>query len=170
MLPTSEWMFGLLLENDNLLQYWKKVRVLITMRNLSYFETQRSYCRLLDSCSKPSQPGDPIRFTLQWRHNGCNSVSNHQSRHCLLYRLFRLRSKKTSKLCITGICAGNSPLTGEFPAQRTSNAENASIWWRHHAASETCTKKTQEAGRYSTTYRWPLWKITFGLEHFTRNR
>ena len=26
----------------------------------------------------------------------------------------------------------NSPVTGEFlPAQRASNAENASIWWRH---------------------------------------
>ena len=23
--------------------------------------------------------------------------------------------------------------TGEFPAQMTSNAENVSIWWRHHA-------------------------------------
>ena len=23
-------------------------------------------------------------------------------------------------------------MTGEFPAQRTSNAENVSIWWRHH--------------------------------------
>ena len=22
--------------------------------------------------------------------------------------------------------------TGEFPAQMASNAENASIWWRHH--------------------------------------
>ena len=22
--------------------------------------------------------------------------------------------------------------TGEFPAQRASDAENASIWWRHH--------------------------------------
>ena len=27
---------------------------------------------------------------------------------------------------------GNSPVTGEFPAQRASNAENVSIWWRHH--------------------------------------
>ena len=26
----------------------------------------------------------------------------------------------------------NSPVTGEFPAQRASNAETASIWWRHH--------------------------------------
>ena len=37
-----------------------------------------------------------------------------------------------SKLHITGLCEGNSPVTGEFPAQRASNAENVSIWWRHH--------------------------------------
>ena len=48
-------------------------------------------------------------------------------------RLFRCRSKKISKLHITGLCAGNSHVTGEFPTQRTSNAENVSIWWRHHA-------------------------------------
>ena len=46
--------------------------------------------------------------------------------------LFRLRSKKTSKLRVTGLCEGNSPVTGEFPTQRASNAENVSIWWRHH--------------------------------------
>ena len=46
--------------------------------------------------------------------------------------LFRPRSKKISKLRITGLCEGNSPMTGEFPAQRASNAENVSIWWRHH--------------------------------------
>ena len=40
--------------------------------------------------------------------------------------------KKTSKLRVTGLCAGNSPVTGEFPAQRASKAENVSIWWRHH--------------------------------------
>ena len=32
----------------------------------------------------------------------------------------------------TGLCVGNSPVTGEFPAQRASNAENVSISWRHH--------------------------------------
>ena len=35
----------------------------------------------------------------------------------LLNRLFRRRSKKTSKLRVTGLCAGNSPITGEFPAR-----------------------------------------------------
>ena len=33
---------------------------------------------------------------------------------------------------VSGLCEGNSPVTGEFPAQRASNAENVSIWWRHH--------------------------------------
>ena len=46
--------------------------------------------------------------------------------------LFRSRSKETSKLRVTGLCAGNSPGTGEFPAHMASNAENVSIWWRHH--------------------------------------
>ena len=40
--------------------------------------------------------------------------------------------KKTSKLCVTGLCARNSPVTGELPAQMASNAENVYIWWRHH--------------------------------------
>ena len=41
--------------------------------------------------------------------------------------------KNTSKLGVTGLCAGNSPGTGEFPAQIASNAENVSTnWWRHH--------------------------------------
>ena len=70
--------------------------------------------------------------SLQWRHNGCDRVSNHQPHDCLLTRLFRRRSKKTSRLRVTGLCAGNSPVTGEFPAQMTSDAENVSIWWRHH--------------------------------------
>ena len=61
--------------------------------------------------------------SLQWRHNEHDGVSNHQPHACLLNRLSRRRSKKTSKLRVTGLCAGNSPGTGEFPAQRASNAE-----------------------------------------------
>ena len=72
------------------------------------------------------------RSTLQRRHSGRDGVSNHQHYDCLLNRLFRRKSKKTSKLRVTGLCAGNSPVTDEFPAYRTSNAENVSIWWRHH--------------------------------------
>ena len=81
---------------------------------------------------KPQWVGESTRKPLQWRHNECDSVSNHQSHDYLLNRLFGCRSKKTSKLRFTGLCAGNSPGTGEFPAQMASNAENVSIWWRHH--------------------------------------
>ena len=48
-------------------------------------------------------------ITLQWRHN--------VPHECFLNRLFRRRSQKTSKLRVTGLCEGNSPVTGEFPAK-----------------------------------------------------
>ena len=70
---------------------------------------------------------------LQWRHNERDGLSNHQPHGCLLSRLCRRRSKKTSKPRVTGLCEGNSPVTGEFPAQKSSNAENVSIWLSHHA-------------------------------------
>ena len=57
-------------------------------------------------------------ITLQWHHNECDGVSNHQPHDCLLIHVFRRRSKNMSKLPVTGLCAGNSPVTGEFPAQR----------------------------------------------------
>ena len=79
-----------------------------------------------------SDCGCHTRCSLRWRHNERDSVSNHQPHDCLLNRLFRRRSNKTSKLRVTGLCVGNSPGTGEFSAQMASYAENVSIWWRHH--------------------------------------
>ena len=65
--------------------------------------------------------------TLQWRHNEGGGVRNHQRLDCLHNCSFRWRSKKTSKLPVTGLCEGNSPVTGDFSAQRVSNAENVSV-------------------------------------------
>ena len=62
-------------------------------------------------------------FSLQWRHNGRDGVSNHQPHDCLFNCSFRRKSKKTPKLRVTALCAGNSPVTGEFPTQMASNAE-----------------------------------------------
>ena len=73
-----------------------------------------------------------IYSSLRWRHNERDGVSNQQLHDRLPKPLFRRRSRKTSKLRVTGLCEANSPVTGEFPAQRASNAENVSIWWRHH--------------------------------------
>ena len=69
-------------------------------------------------------------YSLQWRHNERDGVSNHQHHDWLLNCLFGRRSKKTSKIHVTGLYAGNSPVNGE-PAQRACNAENVSISWRH---------------------------------------
>ena len=70
-------------------------------------------------------------MALQWRHNERDGVSNHRRLNYFLNRLFRRRLKETSKLRVTGLCEGNSPVTGEFPTQSSINAENFSIWWRH---------------------------------------
>ena len=51
----------------------------------------------------------PTLKTLQWRHNDHDGVSNHQPHGCLFNRSFGRRSKKTSKLRVTGLCAGKSP-------------------------------------------------------------
>ena len=50
---------------------------------------------------------------LLWAHdndvimNERYGVSNHQPHDCLLHCLYRHRSKKTSKLRVSGLCAGN---------------------------------------------------------------
>ena len=91
-------------------------------------------------------------LTLRWRHNERDGDSNHQPHDCLLNRLFTRRSKKTSKLCVTGLCVGNSPGTGEFPTQMASNAEKVSIWWLHYefSASEGVTHRKWPYNRVNT--------------------
>ena len=103
---------------------------------------------LISECPYISDTGTSSRGPLnilQWRHNGHDGVSIHQPLDCLLKRLFRRRSKKTSKLRLTGLCAWNSPVTGEFPAQMASNAENVSFWWRHHVGNGFPTPHDKDA-------------------------
>ena len=52
----------------------------------------------------------------------------------IVYFYSGVDQRKQTKLRVTGLRVGNSPGTGEFPAQMASNAGNISIWWRHHAA------------------------------------
>ena len=70
-------------------------------------------------------------IALHWRHNEPDGVSNHQPRDCLLNCLFRFRSKKTSKLRVTGLCAENS-LPVNSPHKRPVMLKNVFIWLRHH--------------------------------------
>ena len=58
--------------------------------------------------------------SLQWLYNGRDGVSNHRLRDYLHNSLL---SKKRWKLRVTGLWVENSPVTGEIPTQRGSNAE-----------------------------------------------
>ena len=105
-------------------------------RSMRYWRHTKSLSCLLDSWI--------LKISSLWEgiglhYNGCDGVSNHQPHHCLLNHSFRRRSKKTSKLRVTGLRVGNSPMTGEFLAQRASIAENVSIWWRHHGRAKSST-------------------------------
>ena len=97
-----------------------------------------SWCRLLNrpllepSISIYRSSCCPCPIICGWQYPISNTGWNFYLNQCWLNGLFRRRSNKTSKLRVTGLCAGNSPVTGEFPAQMASNAENVSIWWRHH--------------------------------------
>ena len=103
-------------------------------------------CFLIQKTSRKSQE-EKLKREHAYRHHtkwcihycydvmGAIGVSNHRPHDCLHNRSFGLRWKKTPKLCASGLCAGNSPVTGEFPAQMASNAKNVSIWWRHHEIS-----------------------------------
>ena len=77
----------------------------------------RRYVTLLcsDNCADRTRCCSRTSGSLQWCHNELGDVSNHRCIGCLLDPLCRRRSKKTSKLRVTGLCEGNSPVTGEFP-------------------------------------------------------
>ena len=109
---------------------------------------------------------------FQWRHNERRGVSNHRRLDGLLNRLLRRRSKKISKLRVTGLCARNSPVTGKFPSQRASNAKNASISWRHHACAMCSYSPSQfgsDNGLAPTSAGWWNWLWISLLTRFTNN-
>ena len=110
---------------DAVLRQWTKSSVdcnVPLFRNKRFKPPAPTQCRWLSANAN---------ISLQWRYNDRDGVSNHRHLDCLLHS-FRRRSKKISKFRVTGLCVGNSPVIGEFPAQMASNAGNASIWWRHH--------------------------------------
>ena len=97
----------------------------------SYIMTSRFYSRILSyywrlTGHAVSHYNDVIMTTMASQITSLTIV------YSAVYSM--RRSKKTSKLRVTGLCAGNSPGTGEFPSQRTGNAEYVFIWWRHYAS------------------------------------
>ena len=99
------------------LNHIDKISIEITAKPKKCFNCVYSLGCILNEWSS-SKPCSTARCPLQWRQNELNGVWNHWCHGCLLNRLFRHRSKKTSKLRITGLCAGNyiGPVTRKmFP-------------------------------------------------------
>ena len=66
----------------------------------------------------------------QWRHNECDGLSNHQFAVCLIvYSNADKKIKSPRHWPLWGLSTGERWI----PSQITNNAENISIWWRHHA-------------------------------------
>ena len=77
-----------------------------------------------------------------------DGASNHRRLDCLLNRLFRCRSKKTSNLHVPGLCEGNPPVIGGFPSQRACNANNVSILWRRHESNRNCNDYVHRSQKF----------------------
>ena len=92
---------------------------------------------------------------LIWRHNGPDGVPNHQPQ---TQPFVHGTDKKTSKHRASGLCAGNSPVTGEFSAQRAGTAENISIWWRNFAATLLCQWVIETSNMFASSRQFgTLW-------------
>ena len=90
------------------------------------------------TCIDPELNGlpNPSLIDIWVHHNGvimramASEITSLATVYSTVYS--RRRYKKIPKLRVSGLCEGNSLVTGEFPAQRSSDVENVSIWWRHH--------------------------------------
>ena len=137
------WVYNLNKGLAFFLSYWIPCRVILDhdISRVYGIWKQRSYLYICDVAAtyKNGTKASDFPHSLQWRHNKCDGVSNHQHLACLLNRLFKRRSKKIPKLRVTGLCEGNPPVTDGFPSQRARNAENVSIWWRHHEPTTLTT-------------------------------
>ena len=96
-----------------------RLLAMTTLRNILGTKTLTEILSERDSITSVMQASIHHDVTiwkpLQWRHNERDAVSTHRRLDCLLNRLFRRRSKKISKLRVTGLCEGNPPVTGGFP-------------------------------------------------------
>ena len=73
--------------------------------------------------------------TSQWRHNERDRVASQITSLTIVYSTVYsgVDQRKHQRSALLAFVRRIHPsVTGEFPAQKASNAENISIWWRHH--------------------------------------
>ena len=72
-----------------------------------------------------------------------------------------MQIKENIKAPVTGFCEGNSQVIGGFPTLRASNAENVSIWWRHHGRLYREYLEENDDRQISRVYFVALWLLQF---------
>ena len=102
---------------------------------------------------------------LRWSHNDPDGVSNHQPHHCLLNCLFGRRSKKTSKLRVTCLCAGNhrAPVNSphKWPVTRKMFPFDDVIMHYRIFKSKSLLKFSlshMQTSLCHPIFFWPVWK------------
>ena len=87
-----------------------------------------------------------VCITLRWRHNGRDSVSNHQPHHCLLNRLFRRSSKKYQSSASLAFVRGIHRWPVKSPHKGTVTRKmfpfHDVIMWTHMNCISTNTKQS----------------------------
>ena len=85
-----------------------------------------------------------------------------------------VRSKKTSKLRVTGLCPGNSPVTGEWiPRANGRLRGKVSIWWRHHGMYQHELNRFYDKTMVTPVFLsilhkgWGQWNICINVVYFT---
>ena len=134
----------LVLSNLNIYWYWNKILDILDISNSRINVTLASHIDQGHRCGRKIpqvswqvvdiHPHQRQKFVIHYSDDEHDGISNHQPHDCLPNRLFMRRSKKASKLRVAGLCTGNLPVTGEFPAHMASNVGNVPISWRHHDA------------------------------------
>ena len=96
--------------------------VALSMRKLLWCEL----IKFLSHCS----------FVTQWYYGDVTmNAMAYQTTGVIAQSFVQAQIKDGSKTPRHWPMWGNPPMTGGFPSQRASNAENFSVWWRHHDAS-----------------------------------
>ena len=104
--------------------------------------------------------------SLQRRHNGRHGVSNHRRFGCLLNHMFRRGSKKTSKLCVTGLCEGNLSVTGGYPSRGKCFHLMTSSISNNHFYGYRMTLKYILHNNLITGINAVTWKMKLSIENW----
>ena len=115
--------------------WWRSIQVIIVKQHSSKSLTQspQAGCIFMHvSCKAYQESHKPFTF-CHYADVIMRAMASQITGVSIVYStVCSGASKKITKAPRHWLCEGCSPVTGGFPSQRASNAENVPVWWRHH--------------------------------------